>query len=463
MTATRARPVILISDLRGMTADEGGPYMPLATIAIGSALAAHGYRPVILDSQIEADWAARLSDLLRSDNPVFVGLTALTGPSILVPLEACAIVRRQAPEVPIVWGGYHATQAYEGLFAEGLADYVVRGAGEDAAIRLADALSLTREPGAEVLRQIPGLVWLDEGTTAQNPRVKIESVQTLPRLDYSLVDVPEYFRRGPRRLYYITSYGCPHACTFCAEPTQSLRRWRGHPAERVVDELCELSERYCPDAIGLMDPNFSTNPARIVDIVAGLESRNTVIPVVCDMRARDVIRLSALTELGRLPRVGINSVFIGVESGSDRILKIIRKGSTSADALEACRRLAHAGVAVHASFIHDFPDEQEADSDATLDLAGKLCCLPNLRQSHHFYTPYPLTELFEDMARRGLIGPVKLRAQADWAKTSTYYGSDIWSGRPSFRRRVLRKLIDLQRNYPAVIARDALPVLRLVR
>jgi anaerobic magnesium-protoporphyrin IX monomethyl ester cyclase len=463
VTATGRQAVILISDLRGMTSDEGGPYVPLALIAIGSALAARGYRPVILDAQVEADWASRLVALLRAGEPLFVGMTALTGPSIRVPLAASAIVRENLPDVPVVWGGYHATQAFEGLLAEGVADYVIRGPGEDAVTRLAAALSDQRRPAAAVLREIPGLVWMDGDRLVQNPRIKIESLAPLPRLDYGLIDVNAYFSRGPRRLYYITSYGCPHACTFCAEPTQSLRRWRSHPAERVVSEMCELFDRYRPDAIGIMDPNFSTNPARIVEIVEGLEARGVAIPVVCDMRAKDMLRLSSLIELGRLPAAGISKVFIGVESGSDRILKIIKKGSTAADALAACRLLTAAGVSVHASFIHDFPDEQVDDSAATLNLASTLCTLAGLHQSHHFYTPYPMTELFDDMVRRGLIAPLRLRSQADWADTSTYFGSDIWSGRPSFRRRVLRELIALHRKYPAVIARDALPVLRLMR
>lgn len=434
-------------------------YMPLSILAVGSSLQAAGYEVILLDVQVDQDWEERLSRSL--EGALLFGVSCLTSPSIRAVLRALELARRQAPEVPIVWGGYHATLAYQGIMDEGLVDYVVRGQGDDSIVALADTLSGSGgADSTDVLARIPNLVFRRDGRLLINPLSAIDDMNRLPRMDYRLIEVPKYFQADRRYLSYVSSYGCPWACTFCAEPTQSLRRWEPLAAKRTVDEVSDLWETYRPAKICFMDPNFSTDAKRVVEIVEEMESRGLRLNFLCDMRARDVLSVARRIDLRRLREVGFREIYIGIESGSDRVLTQLRKGLTASDALRACQLLDVAGIQTDTTFIHDLPGETEEDSEQTFQLLEELCQLAHNRQFHHFYMPFPSTALYDQLIREQRL-PSSGQTQAEWARSSTYYGSQLWPGRLPFRKRVLRRLLALKRDHPGTFqSPSTLPTLQ---
>ncbi|MFI7430580.1 B12-binding domain-containing radical SAM protein [Micromonospora sp. NPDC049836] len=447
--------VVLFSDIRGR---EGYAkiFFPISTMAIGTILRAHGLNVRIVDAQVDEDWP----DTLRRALPqcLFLGISALTGPSLSAALDAVALAREIAPGLPVVWGGYHATHNFRAIFAEGLADYVIRGAGEEAAVRLAEALQPTAQGGREeLLDQIPGLVRHQSGELRINPQRKLGSMGSIPPLDYALVDAEAYLAENGRVLHTITSYGCPHGCSFCVEPTQSLRRWRGRDPGRVVDQFEQLIRMYQPRVLSLHDPNFSSSPQRVADIVSEILRRGLRCSILCDMRARDVLRLADLMDLQRLREAGFDSIFLGLESGSDRMLALLRKGSTAQDAIDACVLLDRAGITTLASFMHDIPGETAEDSAQTFELLGTIGALRHNRQRHHFFTPYPATPLFDQLAATDQT--IATRSQRQWAETGTYWGSTVWPGRPQFRRQIVERLRQLSEKFPWAIEDSGLPQL----
>jgi radical SAM superfamily enzyme YgiQ (UPF0313 family) len=453
------RKVVLLSDVRGIGEDPIR-YLPLSLMAIATVLNHRGFDAVVLDAQVEPRWRDLLRTHLR--DALLFGVSALTGPSLFAVLEGIGIAREQAPHVPVVWGGYHATQAYRSILDEGLADYVIRGPGEDAIVELAAALQESGSAaGANRLRAIANLVYRDAVDLRVNPRRLMGAMGRLPPLDYGLVEVARYLRGEHRYLQYVSSYGCPYACTFCAEPAQSQRAWRGLDAGRFVDEVLALWKAYRPEKIYLVDPNFSSNPNRVIAIVREMRARQAYVEMFCDMRAGDVLRIAEHVKLEELREVGFGEVFIGLESGSDRMLALLRKQLTAADGLRACRMVAAAGIRSCTSFIHDLPGETLEDTERTLELSAALCHLDGNTQSHHFYTPYPATEMYDQLRRDG--GLQERRTQLDWARTSTFYGSEVWPGRMSFRRTVLRRLLELHKRYPGRLPKSNLPVLRPLR
>lgn len=461
--STRRKAVIpLLSDVRGSDSDDT-LYMPLSTMALGTVLGEAGFEPRVIDVQVEPEWRRLLAEALP--DALLFGVSSLTGPSIDAVCEALELAREEHPEVPRVWGGYHATQAYRSIFREELVDYVIRGVGEPGMVALAEALAGN---GGRPLRgaeaaAIPNLVFRDGGELVVNPLRPAPEIGQLPPLDYGLIEVDRYLDRSPNEMQYISSYGCPHACAFCAEPTQSLRRWGALSPQRTVDEMARLWETYHPDRLSLVDPNFSTNTRRVVEVVEEMERRGLYIEIVCDMRAKDVTLIAKHLDLQRLRDVGFVEIFVGVESGSDRMLKALNKGSKVEHSLAACRLLDAASIHTHASFIHDLPGETEEDSDLTFELVEQLCQLEHNTQSHHFYTPYPATELYDRLvATSDIDAGTESRTQREWARTSTFYGSRIWSGRSDFRRRVLRRLHALHPSYPSHLPMSNLPVLRRI-
>ncbi|MGD3111996.1 hypothetical protein [Streptomyces sp. YGL11-2] len=222
----------------------------------------------------------------------------MTGPGIGNVLEAIKTVRVAAPHILLAWGSYHATLAFRGISREGLVDIVVRGPDEATSVALADSADSGTgfTPGA--LAGIPnpafsdGRMDISSGTSRR--RVTTTGCgfaidpRSLPPTDYTLLPVTDYCTAAVRDLSYnISSFGCPHPCTFCSEPQTSLRRWKAFLAKRVVDEDSNLWDTYKPDQITLLDPNFSTNIQRVVNVVELLEQRGLYIQLRADMRTTD--------------------------------------------------------------------------------------------------------------------------------------------------------------------------------
>jgi radical SAM superfamily enzyme YgiQ (UPF0313 family) len=437
----------------------GRPWLPLSILTLGSALQAADSQVVLIDPQVHDRWRDMLARALPG--AAYLGVTCMTGPSITTVMEAISICRETAPDVPVAWGGYHATLASGGILRERLADVVVRGVGEPAAIRLVDELgSSRRHLDAARLRDIPNLAFLDAGGSgARGSLVRtrteyLADINELPPADYDLLDPRQYYTETVCKVPYITSYGCPHACSYCSEPTTSGRRWRPLRPRRVVDESRAICQRYETDTVDFMDPNFSSNPRRVVEFVAAVEADDGGVRFMCNMRARDVVLLQGLIDVGRLAKAGFARIFLGVESGSDTILADLRKGSTVQDTLTACAALSRAGIETYTSFMHDLPGEGTAESQMTLNLARALARLPGNLQSHHFYMPFPGTELYN----RHFASELDFsRTQADWAMSSTKGGATGWRRNRELRCRVREELGQLRTLYPSVFAETSLP------
>ncbi|WP_045740324.1 B12-binding domain-containing radical SAM protein [Actinoplanes rectilineatus] len=457
------KKIILFAGVDPLSTGESDyAWHPLSVLSIGSVLRDRGFDVQIIDCQVDANWRHMIR--AHAADALFMGVTCMTGPSIGNVLAAIEIARDVAPHTPLIWGGYHATLAHRGILREGLVDIVVRGPGEHAvlaiALRLADGAPLCPESFADVpnLAMVDGrtAVTLSGGTESRIVRTSYEflgDMNALPPMNYQLIDPTRYYTETVQDLSYITSYGCPYGCAFCSEPQTSTRKWKPLAPERVASELAALWRRYAPSQISLLDPNFSTNIPRVVDIVTLLEQQDQRLELRANMRTRDVVNLAKVIDLKRLRKVGFSAIFLGCESGSDRMLKALHKSATVADTRNACQLLDEAGIIQLSSWIHDLPGEEVEDSQQTLELVTDLAALPHNRQKHHFFTPFPATELYEQ-----LFGKTEddNRTQAEWAASDTYASSALYAGRPEFRTRVLDGLTALKRRYPHALER-ALP------
>lgn len=435
--------------------DELYVYMPLSIMALGTVLDKHGFDVVLLDIQVDKNWRNLLQEHLK--DALLLGVSCYTGPSITVVLDSIEIARNKAPEVPIVWGGYHATLAYRDILDESLVDYVVKGVGEYAILNLAKTLygNLNSRLRDKELQKIPNLVYRSMNEIHESPTERLADMNDLPSLNYNLIDVEKYFdaqKRGrpdvfKREIPYISSYGCPYACTFCGEPRFSGRLFRPLNAIRVVDEITNLWEKYSPTKVAFADPNFSSNPERVIEITEELHKRGKRVKMLVAMRAADIINIAKRIDISLLRKVGFEEVFIGVESGSDRMLKSVKKGGqTAKQVLTACRLVDAVGIQTEASFIHDLPGETEEDTDLTFQLAEELCKLSLNRQSHHFFIPFPSTEIYDSISDAS--AKYKGMSQREWAETSTFYGSTVWKGNMHLRKQILRRLLRLKEKYP---------------
>ncbi len=285
-----------------------------------------GYRPRIAD--------LRLGDFrtLPLGDPVFVGITAMSGPQIRYGLEFAERVRAERPGTPIVWGGVHPTLLPEQTAADARVDVVVRGEGELVVGPLADALA-----AGEPLDAVAGITFATGGGNGSGPAVRSTPDAALIDLDaipvelpYDLLPLPLYSTLQAGRVHLQTSRGCPSRCGFCYNTAFNKRRWRGKSPERVVDEMEWLLRRF-PQAkiLDPVDDNFFVDRKRVEAICELILSRGLKFRWRANCRFDYLAKYDA--EFLRLvERAGCMELDFGGESGSARMQDVVCK-EVSAD------------------------------------------------------------------------------------------------------------------------------------
>jgi radical SAM superfamily enzyme YgiQ (UPF0313 family) len=252
-------------------------------------------------------------------------------------------------------------------------------------------------------------------------RKKID-LNSVPRLDYRLLDLQKYYRpfwdNDPTGPTFITSRGCPYACAYCYIEVFDQRLWRPMRPEVVRDNLQHLIAETGARTAFCLDDMFFTDIRRvkaicreIVDAGLSLHLDNV------NCRADAVLRWDdEVPEL--LTAAGVRRLFVGLESGSDRVLKLIQKGSTRATAIQANRVLARTTIKPIYAFMAGFPHETIADMQDTLSLMTQLLDEnpAGLITETSFYTPFPGTTLYGEAKRLG----VKLPTDVDGWATMSY-------------------------------------------
>jgi len=194
----------------------------------------------------------------------------------------------------------------------------------------------------------------------------------------------------------MTSRGCPFNCTFCASSLLFGKRFRGRSPKNVVDEIEQVVSEYNPESIEFSDDEFTLDRKRVAGICDEIRRRGLSVIWACSSRV-DVISRELLR---KMRAAGCFFIYYGVESGSQRILNLMRKGITMEQVIDAIRWTKEVGIETLASYIIGFPGETEEDIEETIALAKKL----NTDYAQFsLATPYPGTELYSSAKEKGLL------------------------------------------------------------
>lgn len=383
--------------------------LPLGLLCVATGLARQGYGVRIIDGFAAKGWKKDLLEALR-EKPLCFGVTSMTGPQILHALEACRLVRDLYPDVPIIWGGIHATLLPEQTLANPLVDVIVAGEGEAAFAELVKAL----EAGTP-LSQIQGLWYRENGKvcfTGDRPFVNYEAQ---PPLAYNLIDMDRYRRRlfGVDHISFTSSRGCPFHCAFCWEPAVNHRKWRAMKPETILEHLKRIIRDYGIRGFLFADDNFFVDLERAYTILEMIVREDLKINI-----SKLQIRADTICKMDRgffqlLVRAGVKRMTLGVESGNERILQLLKKGETVEQVIEANRILASYPIVPLYLFMMGLPTETPVEFAQSVRLAVRLTDEnPQAAKTFNIYTPYPGTELYQKCVELGLKEPRRLE---DWA------------------------------------------------
>ncbi len=352
---------------------------------------AAGWNATIVDLHVEDFERDELVRHLVMLQPDLLLIDTMT-PTMAYAREIAGAVLDRLPDLKI-WGiGQHATEQSEDLLYPGSP---ISGVllGEHPGT-IADLLacrgeraidcSATMNANGEIVRM---------GTKRE-----INDCDALPPIDPTGLHVDRYRMRSihvprfgsVRWGYLLTSRGCPFPCTFCSATLRQTygRKFRGHSAERVVDDMLRLHLDHGIDAFYTIDDVFSLDRERVVDICHGLIKHNHRIHWTIQTRG-DLIDLDLLKLMKRAGCVGVK---MGIESGVDRILKIIRKNASRKQLLEAARNVEEAGLFLTTYYMVGHPTETRAEMEETFRFAKEV---GSDMVQMAFHTPYPGSQSYE--------------------------------------------------------------------
>ena len=413
-----AREVLLVFPGRRRAPD---PQVPLQLLHVASALRTAGHRPRIADLRLGDFHSLALGD------PVFVGITAMSGPQIRYGLEFAQHVREKRPGTPIVWGGVHPTLLPEQTAADPRVDVVVRGEGELVVGALADALAA----GAP-LDTVAGITFsAGDGngsgpTIRSTPDAELLDLDTIPlELPYDLLPLPLYTTLQAGRVHLQTSRGCPSHCAFCYNTAFNRRRWRGKSPERVVDEMEWLLRRF-PRAriLDAVDDNFFVDRRRVEAICELILSRGLTFRWRASCRFDDLAKFDG--EFLRLvERAGCMELDFGGESGSARMQDAVRKEVSADEILTSVANLRRWAPSIDpfVSWLGGLPGETDADMEMTMDLMDAMA-RANPRTQHYgifLYTPFP-SPLLEELPPE-FTPPQSLE---EWGRIAVFHFPAPW-------------------------------------
>ena len=371
---------------------------PLGIAWLAAVLRENQFKDVFLiDSVINKYSNEKIIELLKNQGPDIIGLSFGTQ-SRLYAFDLIRLIKKDFPSIPIVVGGPHPTLTANDLLQNiPEIDIVVRGEGEYSFLNLIKTIDKRGD-----LRNVKGISFRNEkGQIVHNlNREPISDLDSLPLPARDLLPIDDYRQTIPLSdkicTSMITSRGCPYNCVYCSTSEQWGHKIRQRSPKNVVDEIEYLMKTYKLDGVGFFDDVFTMDKKRVIQICQEIIRRKLNIYWWCEARANTIDR--EMVEW--MKKAGCEHISMAIESGSNKILKNIKKAITVEQGIEAAKLIKKAGIKLKVFFMHGLPGETYQDIKKTVFLSRYLEYKIGVDEATQSLTVvYPGTEL-EQLAKK---------------------------------------------------------------
>ncbi|HMT30793.1 MAG TPA: cobalamin-dependent protein, partial [Bacteroidia bacterium] len=251
------------------------PRIPNSILQVASSIEGK-WEYVIVDGNVEPDPWRKIEAYLKEGRFGYFGCTVMPGPQLKQAIPYTIKIRKEYPEIKIIWGGYFATNQYKSSINSDVVDYIVNGPGDKAFPGLLKALENNEDPAL-----INNLIFKKNGKIIFTPKDEIYDQDSLPPLPYEKLNtfypVSKFLGKtylGKKTIAYHSSFGCPFTCSFCAVVPIYNARWKGKSAELIYKDVKFLKDRFGGDAIEFHDNNFFVSEKRTVEFSKLVKGEN---------------------------------------------------------------------------------------------------------------------------------------------------------------------------------------------
>jgi radical SAM superfamily enzyme YgiQ (UPF0313 family) len=424
--------------------DSSKDLLPLEMLTIAAFPVRDGYEVVIIDGSLYTPEEAHRRAVEACDGAMLYATTGILGYMVTDGFLTSSLVKERHPKLPMFIGGWFASVRPELQLATGLYDAVVLGQGELTFHELVQAV----DAGAP-LDTVAGLaLWRDKQVVFTEKRAVVgwDKVLNVP---WQLIDIAPYRDHqlradshrdilrmpgppaiGSRKPYfgitYFSSYGCPEPCTFCCSPVVTDRRWKAMPADRMLDDLAGLHERWGFDVVRFHDANFGVMQKRTKEFAEGMLNRGLKFWWNAFLETHSILTYKPEL-LDALSASGLYIAEIGAEAGSDEMMKKIGKPIVGDDNISAAVEMDKRGVCASVTYIIGYPGEEPNSMLATIDQCRRLhVAAPLARPTVWPYRPIPGTAMWDQAISLGYAPPQSLR---EWGSIGEYHLEETWPGK----------------------------------
>jgi anaerobic magnesium-protoporphyrin IX monomethyl ester cyclase len=352
------------------------PYPPLGTLYAATALREHGISVAVFDSMLQ-DPVSGFPEVLHLQKPKilaiyeddfnFLSKMCLTRMRELA--WQLAQAGREAGAIVIAHGSDATDHARE--YLQNGADFVLVGEAEQSLVELCASILTGGKAGSELPKEIAGIIHLDAGGNLVQSSVKSPrnaNWKNLPKPARDLIDLEPYREawvaaHGHFSTSVVASRGCPYRCNWCAKPI-SGNKFQLRAPELVAAEIRELKEVHGVQHIWFGDDIFALNQHWVQQFADEIEARECALPFKIQSRAD----LMSQETVASLKRAGCAEVWMGVESGSQRVLDAMDKGLRVGQVETARARLGDAGIRACYFLQFGYPGEHWEDILQTIAL-----------------------------------------------------------------------------------------------
>ena len=372
------------------------PYPPLGTLLAASVIRNLGFNISLFDGSLKNS-PCEIGKYLKQESPRYLviyddGFNYLTKMCLTVMREASFTMAEEGKrnKCTVIISSSDASDHYEKYLSHGV-DYVIRGEGEETLKELLQTLERKEDPS-----HIQGIAFINEGVTKVTPsRAVIRDLDSVPLPAWDLIDIESYRQlwlkhHGYFSLNLATTRGCPFKCNWCAKPIYG-NRYNSRSTVQVVDEIEMLLKKYKPDHFWMSDDIFGLKPGWVYNFRDEVKKRGLTFRYKIQSRVDLLLEEDTITALAES---GAETVWVGAESGSQKILDAMDKGTTVEQIHEARTLLKQKGIKAAFFLQFGYPGELKEDINATLQMVLDL--MPDEIGISVSY-PLPGTKFYENV------------------------------------------------------------------